>query len=74
LIFVSQAGRNRHEDVCESLELFAREVMPEFKDRVGAAEEAKARRLAPAVEAALARRAPRRRAPADYAFPSLPAT
>jgi len=56
LIFVSQAGRNRHEDVCESLELFAREVMPEFKDRVEAGDAAKATRLAPSVEAALARR------------------
>jgi len=41
LIFVSQAGRNRHEDVCESLELFAREVMPEFKDRVEAGDAAR---------------------------------
>ena len=35
LIFVSQAGRNRHEDICESMELFAREVMPEFHERGG---------------------------------------
>jgi alkanesulfonate monooxygenase SsuD/methylene tetrahydromethanopterin reductase-like flavin-dependent oxidoreductase (luciferase family) len=41
LIFVSQAGRNRHEDICESLELFAGLVMPEFRDRVEAAEAAK---------------------------------
>jgi alkanesulfonate monooxygenase SsuD/methylene tetrahydromethanopterin reductase-like flavin-dependent oxidoreductase (luciferase family) len=73
LIFVSQAGRNRHEDVCESLELFAREVMPEFQDRVEAGEALKARRLAPAVEAALARRKPSRPAPAGYAFPATPA-
>ena len=33
LIFISQAGRNRHEDICESMELFAREVMPEFHER-----------------------------------------
>ncbi|MGH9111838.1 MAG: LLM class flavin-dependent oxidoreductase, partial [Acidimicrobiales bacterium] len=33
VIFVSQAGRNRHEHICESLELFAREVMPEFAER-----------------------------------------
>ena len=33
LIFVSQAGRNRHEHICESLELFAAEVMPEFAER-----------------------------------------
>ena len=30
LIFVMQAGRNRHEHICESIELFASEVMPEF--------------------------------------------
>ena len=27
-----QAGNNRHEDICESLELFATEVMPEFHE------------------------------------------
>jgi alkanesulfonate monooxygenase SsuD/methylene tetrahydromethanopterin reductase-like flavin-dependent oxidoreductase (luciferase family) len=73
LIFVSQAGRNRHEHVCESLELFAREVMPEFQDRAQSLDDAKARRLAPAVEAALARREPVRPVPADYAFPATPA-
>jgi alkanesulfonate monooxygenase SsuD/methylene tetrahydromethanopterin reductase-like flavin-dependent oxidoreductase (luciferase family) len=30
VILLNQAGRNRHEDICSSLELFAREVMPEF--------------------------------------------
>jgi alkanesulfonate monooxygenase SsuD/methylene tetrahydromethanopterin reductase-like flavin-dependent oxidoreductase (luciferase family) len=73
LIFVSQAGRNRHEDVCESLELFAREVMPEFKDRVEAGDAAKATRLAPSVEAALARREPVRSVSAGYCFPAAPA-
>ncbi|MHB8681643.1 MAG: LLM class flavin-dependent oxidoreductase [Acidimicrobiales bacterium] len=73
LIFVSQAGRNRHEDVCESLELFAREVMPEFHDRAEQREKEKEQRLAPAVEAALARRSPRREAPEGYAFPAMPA-
>ncbi len=33
VIFVSQAGRNRHEHICESMELFAREVMGEFAER-----------------------------------------
>ena len=42
LIFVSQAGRNRHEDICESLELFAREVMPEFHERADRIEQVKA--------------------------------
>jgi len=30
VILLNQAGRNTHEHICESLELFAREVMPEF--------------------------------------------
>jgi alkanesulfonate monooxygenase SsuD/methylene tetrahydromethanopterin reductase-like flavin-dependent oxidoreductase (luciferase family) len=30
IILLNQAGRNRHEHICEGLELFAREVMPEF--------------------------------------------
>ncbi|HUB16461.1 MAG TPA: LLM class flavin-dependent oxidoreductase [Acetobacteraceae bacterium] len=30
IILLNQAGRNKHEHICESLELFAREVMPEF--------------------------------------------
>jgi alkanesulfonate monooxygenase SsuD/methylene tetrahydromethanopterin reductase-like flavin-dependent oxidoreductase (luciferase family) len=30
IILLNQAGRNQHAHICESLELFAREVMPEF--------------------------------------------
>ncbi|HEY8527511.1 MAG TPA: LLM class flavin-dependent oxidoreductase [Acidimicrobiales bacterium] len=63
VIFVSQAGRNRHEHICESLELFAREVMPEFAERAEDHEKAKLERLGPAIEAALARRDPPREAP-----------
>jgi alkanesulfonate monooxygenase SsuD/methylene tetrahydromethanopterin reductase-like flavin-dependent oxidoreductase (luciferase family) len=33
VILLNQAGANTHEDICESLELFAREVMPEFHAR-----------------------------------------
>jgi alkanesulfonate monooxygenase SsuD/methylene tetrahydromethanopterin reductase-like flavin-dependent oxidoreductase (luciferase family) len=33
VILLLQAGKNRHEDICASLELFAAEVMPEFHDR-----------------------------------------
>ncbi len=65
MIFVMQAGHNRHEHICEAMELFAREVMPEFAERHDGLEKAKHERLAPVVEAALARRAPARRAPAD---------
>ncbi len=66
VIFVSQAGRNRHEHICESLELFAREVMPEFREREDEREQRKQERLAPAIEKAMARREPPRPAPADY--------
>ena len=33
VILLNQAGKNTHEHICESLELFAREVMPEFVER-----------------------------------------
>ncbi len=33
VIFCFQAGKNRHEHIMEALELFGREVLPEFKDR-----------------------------------------
>jgi alkanesulfonate monooxygenase SsuD/methylene tetrahydromethanopterin reductase-like flavin-dependent oxidoreductase (luciferase family) len=33
VILLNQAGKNRHDDICASLELFAREVMPEFHDK-----------------------------------------
>lgn len=56
VIFMQQAGRNQHRHICESLELFAAEVMPEFKAEVAARDERKARELAPYIEAALARK------------------
>jgi len=56
MILYSQVGRNRHDEICESLELFAREVMPEFLERDRAARERKAERLAPHLEAAMARK------------------
>jgi alkanesulfonate monooxygenase SsuD/methylene tetrahydromethanopterin reductase-like flavin-dependent oxidoreductase (luciferase family) len=66
VIFVCQAGPNKHEHICESLELFANEVMPEFHEHEEQREKAKLERLAPAMEAALARREPARSAPTDY--------
>ena len=56
VIFVLQAGRNRHEHIMESIELFGREVLPEFVERDEAAVERKRQRLAPHIEAALARK------------------
>ena len=60
VIFVSQAGKNRHEDICASLELFATEVMGEFAEKEPEREAAKAERLAEAVGEALVRRSPAR--------------
>src|SRR3954462_7767934 len=65
IIFVSQAGKNRHEHICESIELFAEKVMPRFAERADAVEAEKRSRLAGAGERAVARRAPARPAP-DY--------
>ena len=33
VILLNQAGKNSHEDICSSLEMFADEVMPEFQGR-----------------------------------------
>jgi alkanesulfonate monooxygenase SsuD/methylene tetrahydromethanopterin reductase-like flavin-dependent oxidoreductase (luciferase family)/putative sterol carrier protein len=68
LIFVMQAGRNRHEHICESIELFASEVMPEFAQRADEVDARRAERFGPAIEAALARREPRRVADPDYSI------
>ena len=57
VVFIQQAGRNRHDHICESLELFARRVMPEFHAREDARAKRKAEELAPFVEQALARKA-----------------
>ena len=54
--FIQQAGMNKHEHICESLELFASEVMPEFKEREAEREAKKTEELAPYIEAALARK------------------
>ena len=56
IIFLQQAGRNTHAQICQSLQLFADEVMPEFKQRLPARDAAKTADLAPYIEAALARR------------------
>jgi alkanesulfonate monooxygenase SsuD/methylene tetrahydromethanopterin reductase-like flavin-dependent oxidoreductase (luciferase family) len=55
-VFIQQGGRNTHEHICESLELFAAEVMPEFKAREAERAAAKAAELAPYVELAMARK------------------
>jgi alkanesulfonate monooxygenase SsuD/methylene tetrahydromethanopterin reductase-like flavin-dependent oxidoreductase (luciferase family)/putative sterol carrier protein len=67
VIFLLQAGRNRHDHICESIELFAAEVMPEFAERADAADAARAERFGPAIEAALARREQPRSVDPEYA-------
>jgi hypothetical protein len=50
VILLNQAGKNSHEHICESLELFAREVLPEFHANIPAQEDWKARVLAGEIE------------------------
>jgi alkanesulfonate monooxygenase SsuD/methylene tetrahydromethanopterin reductase-like flavin-dependent oxidoreductase (luciferase family)/putative sterol carrier protein len=71
VIFVLQAGRNRHEHICESLELFGSEVLPEFAAHADARDAARDAELSGAIEAALARREPPRVAADGYGIEPL---
>jgi hypothetical protein len=55
-IFIQQGGKNRHDHICEALELFAAEVMPEFTEREAEREQRKREALAPYIDAAMARK------------------
>jgi len=55
-VFIQQGGKNRHEHICESLELFASQVMGEFKEEEEAREKRKLDELAPYIEAAFKRK------------------
>ncbi len=66
VIFAAQAGNNRHEHICESLELFSKTVMPHFAEKEEAHQVEKRTRLAGAAEQALARRAPSRPMKSEY--------
>ncbi len=50
VILINQAGRNTHEDICDSLEMFANEVMPEFHERDGEHQEWKQKVLSGELE------------------------
>ena len=54
--FIQQAGMNKHEHICESLEIFALEVMPEFKEREADRLATKEKELAPYIKAAIERK------------------
>jgi hypothetical protein len=74
VIFVSQAGRNRHEDIMESLELFGKTVLPEFAERDEKLSKEKEARLAPIIEKVMARKPETDHPPLpspDYSFPAM---
>ena len=56
VMFIQQGGKNRHEHICESLELFAARVMPEFKANEDERQRRKMEELAPHLEAAMKRK------------------
>jgi alkanesulfonate monooxygenase SsuD/methylene tetrahydromethanopterin reductase-like flavin-dependent oxidoreductase (luciferase family) len=56
IILLQQAGRNRHEHICQSLELLARDVLPEFAPKASDRDRRKVEELAPFIEKALARK------------------
>ena len=56
VVFIQQAGENRHEDICESLKLFAERVLPDFKARDAAHVAKKNERLAGATQRAEGRK------------------
>ena len=71
-IFIQQGGNNRHADICASLELFAAQVMPDFKARHAAQANKKAEELAPYIEKALAKIPPLEEAPQIKPIESYP--
>jgi alkanesulfonate monooxygenase SsuD/methylene tetrahydromethanopterin reductase-like flavin-dependent oxidoreductase (luciferase family) len=64
VILVSQSGHNRHEHICESLELLGAEVVPHVAEDADAEDARRRERLAEHCERALLRR-PTPRAPRD---------
>jgi alkanesulfonate monooxygenase SsuD/methylene tetrahydromethanopterin reductase-like flavin-dependent oxidoreductase (luciferase family) len=56
VVFISQAGNNKHEDICSSLNLFAEKVLPEFKERDEKRTREKAQRMAPIIEKVMKRK------------------
>ena len=65
VIFIQQAGRNKHEHIIDSLKLFANEVMPFLKQDQLERDRRKQEELAPYIEAALKRKQWMRPLPVD---------
>lgn len=56
VILMQQTGKNLHQHIMEALDLFGKEVMPEFQADAEQREARKAEELAPFIEAAMARK------------------
>jgi alkanesulfonate monooxygenase SsuD/methylene tetrahydromethanopterin reductase-like flavin-dependent oxidoreductase (luciferase family) len=56
VVFIQQGGRNKHEHICESLELFAKAVMPEFRAEEEERQSKKGAELQPYIERAMRRK------------------
>jgi len=52
MIFLQQSGKYRHDHICESMELFAKEVLPQFKERDVVHQKSKHDKLKPYIAAA----------------------
>jgi alkanesulfonate monooxygenase SsuD/methylene tetrahydromethanopterin reductase-like flavin-dependent oxidoreductase (luciferase family) len=74
IILSCSAGNNRHEHIMENIELFAREVMPEFVEREERHQRDKAKRLEPVIERVMARKPAADHPPVDpdYVIPAYP--
>ena len=75
VILCSQSGHNQHEHIMESLELFGREVLPEFIERDERLQREKAARLEPVIESAMMRKPASDHPPLDdpdYKFAAIP--
>ena len=75
MIFCYQAGKNRHEHIMEALELFGKDVLPEFAERDEKYRAEKAKRLEPVIEQVMARKPAEDHPPLpteDYEFPATP--
>ncbi len=74
VVFIQQAGANRHQHICESMQLFAEQMLSDFKARDTEQTQRKNRRLAPAIAQAEARKPPLTvldKVPAVDAYPIL---
>ncbi len=74
VIFVLQAGKTQHEHIMESIEIFGKEVLPEFVERDNGSHERKLQRLKPHLDAAMNRKAALMTANniGDYEITALP--